>query len=223
MPLPFKNRTAAWKRKRRMNWDRSETIGLAKEACVYCEGTGLKKGRGAYETPCQCVFRAIFRACYQRFRYCMNKEKYMSKVSLVPSGSGRDSHRTYARLIEEYIADFCLVSKRTLNEFEYKVFNYHFLLGADWRLCCARLGIDRGTFFHAVYRIQQRLGRVFRELQPYSLYPVDEYFAGRVHRDRPILPPDEEDNDSVIEFPGFKAPSVRKRRGPVRPPLQKAA
>jgi len=38
--------------------------------------------------------------------------------------------------------------------------------------------IDRGTFFHSVYRIEQRLGRVFRELQPYGLYPLDEYFRG---------------------------------------------
>lgn len=34
------------------------------------------------------------------------------------------------------------------------------------------------SFFHGVYRIQQRLGRIFRELQPYGLFPLDEYFAG---------------------------------------------
>jgi hypothetical protein len=38
--------------------------------------------------------------------------------------------------------------------------------------------MDRGNFFHEVYRIEQRLGRVFRELQPYGLYPLDEYFGG---------------------------------------------
>jgi hypothetical protein len=30
-----------------------------------------------------------------------------------------------------------------------------------------------------VYRIEAKLGKVFRELQPYSLYPLDEYFHGR--------------------------------------------
>jgi hypothetical protein len=38
--------------------------------------------------------------------------------------------------------------------------------------------MDRGNFFHSVYRIQQKLGRVFRELEPYGLFPVDDYFHG---------------------------------------------
>jgi hypothetical protein len=43
------------------------------------------------------------------------------------------------------------------------------------------LNIDRGTFFHTVYRIEQKLGRAFRELEPYSLFPLDEYFHGARH------------------------------------------
>ena len=39
--------------------------------------------------------------------------------------------------------------------------------------------MDRGNFFHAVYRIEQKLGKVFRELKPYALFPLDEYFHGR--------------------------------------------
>jgi hypothetical protein len=38
--------------------------------------------------------------------------------------------------------------------------------------------MDRGNFFHSVYRIQQKMGRVFRELEPYGLFPVDDYFHG---------------------------------------------
>lgn len=79
---------------------------------------------------------------------------------------------------EEYLADFCLVSRRTLSELEYRIFKYHFLLGADWKLCCQKLKIDRGEFFHHVYRIEQKLGRAFRELEPYALFPLDEYFSG---------------------------------------------
>lgn len=44
-------------------------------------------------------------------------------------------------------------------------------------MCCRKLNLDRGTFFHDVYRIQQKLGRTFRELEPYALFPVDEYFS----------------------------------------------
>lgn len=76
------------------------------------------------------------------------------------------------------MADFCLVSQRTLDDYENRIFRIHYQLGADWRLCCRQLKIDRGTFFHHVYRIERRLGRVFAELSPYALYPVSEYFEG---------------------------------------------
>lgn len=112
----------------------------------------------------------------------------MSKVTLTLCAGGKDHRMTWARKDEDYVADFCLVSRRTLTEFEYQVFRFHFLLGADWRLCCRQMNIDRGTFFHAVYRVQQKLGRVFRELEPYSLYPLDEYFGGIVYKPLPATP-----------------------------------
>ncbi|MGH9662685.1 MAG: hypothetical protein ACRD96_29310, partial [Bryobacteraceae bacterium] len=190
-----------------MEWDRSETIGLAKDSCTICGGEGMRKSRGRNTAPCNCVFRGVFRACYARFLYCLAKEKYMSKVSFVAC-RGKDRRMTYERLIEDYIADFCLVSRRTLSDFEHRIFRYHFLLGADWRLCCRQMKIDRGTFFHSVYRLEQKLGRVFREIQPYSLFPLDEYFAGRiVGRAAPVI----------------AMPPVESRIEPVRPPLRKLA
>jgi hypothetical protein len=134
----------------------------------------------------------------------VTKEKFMSKVSLVPC-RGKDRQMTFARLDEDYICDFCLVSRRSLDAFEYDVFRNHFLLGADWRLCCRQMKVDRGTFFHTVYRIQQKLGRVFRELEPYSLYPLDEYFAGKISR------------INVVRMPEPLRPQ------PVHPPLLKSA
>lgn len=101
----------------------------------------------------------------------------MTRVSLEHTGSGGGRRYLWSRKDEEYMADFILVSRRTLTPQEYQLFNAHFLLGADWKLCCQKLRMDRGNFFHAVYRIQQKLGRVFRELEPYSLYPLDEYFG----------------------------------------------
>ena len=162
-----------------MEWTRSDTIALGKDSCLQCHGFGLRPGRKGKSIPCNCVLRGVFRACYARFRYCATKEKYRSKVTLefVP---GRERRLHWGRKDEEYIADFCLVSRRTLDDFEYRIFKFHFLLGADWKLCCRRLNIDRGNFFHAVYRIQQKLGRVFRELEPYGLFPLDEYFHGTV-------------------------------------------
>ena len=101
----------------------------------------------------------------------------MSRVSL-EANPGRQRKSVWGLKNEEFIADFCLVSRRTLDEQEYQIFRYHFLLGADWKLCCRKLKMDRGTFFHEVYRIQQKLGRTFRELEPHALFPVDEYFNG---------------------------------------------
>lgn len=168
-----------------MLWTRSDTIGLAKPSCAQCHGYGLRiSEKLKREHPCNCVLRAIFRACYARFRECVAKEKRMSQVSLEFYRGGKDAYRTYGRKTEDYIADFCLVSRRALDELEYRVFRYFFLLGANWRLCCRKLQMDRGNFFHAVYRIEQKLGRTFRELEPYGLYPLDEYFAGRIRNDR---------------------------------------
>ncbi|MCC6858628.1 MAG: hypothetical protein IT158_08710 [Bryobacterales bacterium] len=129
----------------------------------------------------------------------------MSRISLEYHRGGRDSRVCYVRRDEDYIADFCLVSRRHLDDFENKIFRYHFLLGADWRLCCRQLRIDRGAFFHAVYRIEQRLGRVFKELQPYPLYPVEDYFGNRIPR---------EVESRVLTLP---APAA------VRPPLRRTA
>jgi hypothetical protein len=83
---------------------------------------------------------------------------------------------------EEYMADFVLIARRVLSNNDYRLFRYTFLLGADWALCCKRLNLDRGNYFHHVYRIQGILGRNFAETAPYPLYPLDEYFAGRVRK-----------------------------------------
>lgn len=175
-----------------MQWNRSETIGLAKAGCVLCHGYGQRINTRGKETPCNCVFRAIFRACYNRFRECVTKEKHMSGVTMefCAKGQGR---RAYARKTEEYIADFSLVSRRALDDDEYRIFRYHFLLGADWRLCCRQLQVDRGTFFHTVYRIQQQLGRTFAELEPYGLFPLDEYFG----------PTEKKEVQSAVRLDGF--------------------
>ena len=148
---------------------------MASPHCAYCHGLGLRDGRDNRQEPCNCVLREIFRACYARFRQCVSKDTHISqsRLEIVP---GVQSHYNWGRKNEEYLADFALVTRRALNDSEYRIFNYHFLLGADWRLCCGRLKMDRGIFFHVVYRMEEKLGRVYRELQPYGLYPLSEYF-----------------------------------------------
>ena len=187
-----------------MEWSRSETLGLAMYNCSSCHGSGMKLGRKLALIPCNCVLRSIFRICYDKFLRLVTQERFMSRVSVKPS-PGRRSRTTWGRPDEEYIADFTLVTKRTLDAFHWKIFSYHFLLGADWKLCCRQLKIDRGNFFHAVYRIEQQLGRTFRELQPYALYPLDEYFAGP--------------SRSVEALP---RPVLVSKRPPLNPPMAPA-
>jgi hypothetical protein len=167
-----------------MQWNRSNAIGLAKAQCTLCQGQGIRIVRGATEVPCKCVFRAIFRACYTRFHECVALGDHTGGVSL-ETCRGAEGRRTYSRKREEFLCDFALVSRRALNEPEYRIFRYHYLLGADWRLCCRQLKLNRGDFFHSVYEIEQKLGRVYAELKPYPLYPLDEYFGGKVRRRAP--------------------------------------
>lgn len=156
------------------------------------------------------MLRAIFRACYNRFRHCAEKEKHMTQAKIQVIGAN-ERRTIWGRRDEEYMADFYLVSKRYLDEDEFRIFRFHFLLGADWKLCCRRLKMDRGTFFHAVYRMQQKLGRVFKELMPYALFPLDEYFGGAVRQDF------SQEAKKVLEMP------LRDTRRSLRPPLRKVA
>jgi hypothetical protein len=96
------------------------------------------------------------------------------------SARGPSRYRIYARKREEYTADFGLVARRSLNLPEYELFRLHYLGDADWHICCRRLRLDRGTFFHCMYAITERLGRTFAELRPYPLYPIAGYFGGAV-------------------------------------------
>jgi hypothetical protein len=124
---------------------------------------------------------------------------------------GQDRRPVWGRKDEEYIADFCLVSKRHLDEFEYRIFRFHFLLGADWKLCCRQLKMEKGEFFHCIYRIQQKLGHAFREITPYPLFPLDEYFGAVIRKE---LSPDA---TNVLRMP----PASRRRA--LRAPLKKVA
>jgi hypothetical protein len=162
--------------------NQSNAIGLAKASCLLCQGLGVRIIRKDTEVPCNCIFRAIFRACLNRFRQCAISADHIGSVSL-EFCRGAEGRRIYSRKREEFVADFCLVSRRSLDEIEYTLFKYHFLLGADWKLCCRRLKMDRGSFFHMVYRIEQKLGRIFCELKPYALYPLNEYFGGVIFKE----------------------------------------
>jgi hypothetical protein len=198
------------------NWNPSEVLALAKEGCTQCHGFGLRKSSSTgSHIPCNCVFRSIFRACHRRFKYCASQEKHISQARLEPV-NGKENRQVWGIKDEEYMADFCLIARRTLDPGEYRIFKFHFLLGADWKLCCRQMKMDRGEFFHSVYRVQEKLGRVFRELKPYSLFPLDEYFGGTVRS--ALMGAKVGANRKLLDMP-----PVKPRRQRLDPPLRKVA
>ncbi len=192
-----------------MEWTQSDTLALAAVNCAHCNGTGLINAKKGGEYPCKCVLRAIFRACYARFVECTTKEKHLCQVRLDRSPSG--GKVTWGRKDEEYAADFILVTKRTLSPEEWQIFSWHYLLGADYLLCCRRLKMDRGLYFHSIYRIQQKLGKMYRELEPYGLFPLDEYFNGM------------QENESCWQPPKVAVMRPNSLHSVLRVPVRKAA
>ncbi|MCC6342243.1 MAG: hypothetical protein IT166_08595 [Bryobacterales bacterium] len=87
--------------------------------------------------------------------------------------------------------------------------------------------MDRGNFFHAVYRIEQTLGRTFRELRPYALFPLDEYFGATPRNEDPdewraVAKAGEEERRFAALGLDAEAESPRRNTRkviPIRPPL----
>ena len=163
-----------------MEWDRSDLYLVAQANCVTCHGTGVRREKKGQLIPCACASRAIFLSCYTGFRDCVTRGKYRSHVFFERAASGKTNRTTWSRKEEEYMADFVLVSRRSLDAWHYRLFRLYFLLGADWKLCSRKFGLSRGNFFHAIYRIQEQLGKAFYQLEPYALYPPRDYFVLRL-------------------------------------------
>lgn len=172
-----------------MRWTQSQCIGLSAADCNYCHGNGTRQidpRRRVNEVPCNCVFRGAFRACLMKYRQCVAEQGRIGIVKLERRvATNKNAVSIYGFSRAEFSADFDLIARRFLDQPDYDVFRIHFLHGGDWRSCAAALKIDRGQCFHAIYRIQQILGRAFAEIEPYGLWPLDEYFGGVVTRTAP--------------------------------------
>lgn len=156
--------------------------------CTKCHGTGrIRSGRNGVR-PCACGLRGIFRKSLGHYRYASEVGPWQPRsVTLRRTASGRP---VWSNINAEYCADFELIARRNLDTWHYAVFRVHFLEGADWKESLARLSrlarrmgarwpLDRGNFFHAVYRIEARLGILYAEL---GLYPPGAYGTPRIER-----------------------------------------
>lgn len=160
-------------------WPRGILLAMSDVRCTSCRGLGGAEGR-----PCRCVLRRVFRAVIARVWEIQESEVRPMQVRYYAGRRGRMPWISYARQYEDFVADVHLVARRSLSARQWKLFRWHYLEGRTYRFCCPRLGWDRANFFHECYRIEERLGRVFRELRPYALFPTREYF-GVVRRGSP--------------------------------------
>lgn len=159
-----------------MEWTRSQVISRSDLHCASCHGLGLV-GRDGNQ-PCPCVLRAIFRECLRKYnsigvvQNCSRTAPSLSHVN-----AGNRHALVFGRRAEEYRADFYLAAKRSLAADEWNLFKVCILGGNAWRHCCEVLKLAKGEFFHKLYRIQARLGRVLAELKPCAVHPINEYYS----------------------------------------------
>jgi len=169
-------------RTQKMEWTCSETLALAREGCTSCRGFGLRRNAKGETSPCKCVLRKIFSACYSRFRYCTQLSPHLRITKLERLPGALNSSAMYGRPNEEYVADFCLLGKRALanRPVELQIFTFCFLLGVERTLCARRLKIPMGLFNSTYYRTQELVGLSFRGDTEPGIFPIDSYFGGSV-------------------------------------------
>lgn len=164
---------------------------LARLDCPLCGGMGYQEFKKRGPVPCECAMRNVFRACYARFKDCVQDGRALSRVNFERSANGRGNRGTWGLKREEFMADFELVAQRSLEAGSHRLFRYRYILGASPAMCAKRLGVTRSAIRHALERIEMGLGRAFISLEPYPLYPLSDYFNKR--RAEPVkacpLPP----------------------------------
>lgn len=146
-------------------------------SCTKCHGVGSHLSRGSRIVGCACVARSVFEIVMDRYRRA--GDPFALRCELRRSGVA------FSRPSEEFRADVELLARRLLSEKDLGVFRLFEIEDRDWRFCCRVLRIDRGTFFHAVYRVREILGRAFVETEPFPLFPLDQYFSCRPAALRP--------------------------------------
>ena len=98
-----------------------------------------------------------------------------------------DHSASWSYTERDYHPDLYIAARRILDEFHWKVFKLYFVRAWKWKRCCAKLRCTRGHFFHSVYRVEQFVGRALAEVEPYALYPPDEYFCGTVRKGKAVV------------------------------------
>lgn len=103
------------------------------------------------------TYSGHFCAGLARFRQCVDGAKHFGPATIEASISNGMS--ALGSRNREFSARFIELSQYTLSAFEYRLFNYHFLLGANSVLCCRKMNIDLNTFSETVRQLQEKVGK----------------------------------------------------------------
>ena len=99
-----------------MEWTRSETLALAMHQCTQCHGSGLRLGRKSVLGTLQLRVARQFSASVMSASSTARRRRGTSARSRWSPGGPAEPF-TWGRKDEEYIADFCLVSRREFRRF----------------------------------------------------------------------------------------------------------
>lgn len=141
-----------------------EASALADRHCKTCQG----KGTDLLGEICGCVDRAVFRICIRRAQ--------CAPLLVSPDYACTLARNSWGRPAEEYVADVVSTAERALQPDQRELFRLHYLMRADTGFCARKLGTSEGGIKWSLWRIRETLGREFRTMQPYPLYPLAEYF-----------------------------------------------
>ncbi len=163
-------------------------LALSAPSCRRCGGYGAIRTRRGHRT-CGCVYRRIFRVCLTSYHHCEASMGSAGAVQYERVGHAQGRCAIVASFKRaEYAADFIMLARRVLatRPVELAVFEAYHVDALEWvaaaprvnRLLRLRRPLNRGTFFHAVYRAEGLLGKAIINSRPYSLFPPCKYFAG---------------------------------------------
>lgn len=163
-------------------------VALSKPTCRRCRGRGLVASRGGYRT-CVCVYRRVFRACLGSYHHCEASMGSAGTVQFERVGHAQGRCAIVASFKRaEYAADFIMLARRALahRPVELAVFEAYHVADLEWLAAVPRVNrilhlprpLNRGSFFHAVYRAEGLIGAAIVSTRPYSLFPPRQYFAG---------------------------------------------
>lgn len=161
---------------------RAIALSLAMQRCTSCRGSGLVGAKGPYWIrACDCVYRAIFRLAWSRRNRDIEKTASRPVCTLgTPRTSARRRSQAWGYKQLEYRADMDRTILETLSERDGEIFRLRFRACFEAAEIAAKSSMSPGDVRHAIYAIEKVLGEKFISMRPVPLYPIDEYFQGKM-------------------------------------------